>query len=135
MNEPRVLLANVADVDRIWPNIAPVILPAVERDNHNWTAWQFHTLCRSGQGFLFYREDFGAVAIVTAENIKGRNVGKVQLLAAKPGVKKWRGQMYRAVCQIAKMNGCTGMIAGGRKGMENLFPNARILEVIYEAEI
>jgi hypothetical protein len=111
-------IANVGEVDLVWPQIADGMQKACDRGSGEFCAGDFWTMCRSGQAFLIIAFDgpvvhmasvwrferFGDIRTFHCLNLWGQNL------------REWLGPAREFVTNIARQNGASRLTACGRHG-------------------
>lgn len=124
-------------VDAIWPNVKDGFQRASDRFGGDLTVGELWQMCRGGQAFLFVVHDDQKIVAATAWRPELWGSGpKFRCLALYgKGVWEWKDTLREHVERAAKLCGATSLLADGRSGWKEVYPDAKILRVVYEARI
>lgn len=132
-----VTLVPVQMVDAIWNSVKDGFQKASDRFGGDLTVGELWQGCRAGHVYLFVVHDDQKVVAATAWKPElWRSGGKFRCLALYgKGVREWKDALRVQVERAAKSCGATSLIADGRLGWKAIYPDAKVLRVVYEAAI
>lgn len=130
----RVDLANVTQIDRLWPFVYDGLENACQKTGGDITADSLWVECRSGKAYL--------IVIAAEKKIVGASVwrfeqwtsGKKFRCLALYGhdFKGWWAEHYRLLETMMKAGGATAFVWEARKGFERIAPESKVLRQLYE---
>lgn len=114
----RIGIANAAEVDALWPSIAPEMQRGCDKTGGATSAGDLWQMCRSGSAFLFVGEDEGRVAFAAVWRFENWPSGAVFRCIAVCGrsMPSWIAQHYAFALEQAKTGGAARIVAEGRPG-------------------
>ena len=124
-------------VDGVWPSVKDGFQKASDRFGGDLTVGELWQGCRAGHVYLFVVHDDQKVVAATAWKPElWRSGPKFRCLALYgKGVREWKDALRVQVERAAKSCGATSLIADGRLGWKAIYPDAKVLRVVYEAAI
>lgn len=130
-------LASVPDVDRVWTMVAEGLENACRETGGDITADYLWSECRAGAAFLVVIERGGDIAGASVWRFEKWSSGKKFrcLVLYGRNMSDWLAEHRRLTLRMARVGGANGIVAGGRKGWERLFPDAKVLKQIYEVPL
>ena len=139
MDQPayQLSLASVPDIDRVWRLVADGLETACQETGGDLTAAYLWAECRSGAAFLVIIEGGGSIAGASVWRFEKWTSGtKLRCLAIYGhDMREWLDAHRRLTLRMAKTGNANGIVAGGRKGWERLFSDAKVIKQIYEVRL
>lgn len=122
-------IANVIEVDRLWPDIVDGMATACKRGGelNEYTPGDLWQMCRSGHAFLIVLWDDQSVRMSSVwrfERKSGKPVFRCVMMHGT-GIKEWVQQAREQINAIAKQNGAQWLVATGRRGWLRYFSAAQ----------
>lgn len=132
----KIGIANVIEVDQVWPRIAAGIQSSCERGDGEFIAGDFWTMCRSGNAYLVIA--FDGLEILMASVWRFERLGDVRtfhcLTLWGKSMRTWLDPAREFVSRVAKENGATRLTACGRHGWMRAY-KMRQRGDLYEVDI
>lgn len=129
-------IANVVEVDALWPRLAKGFQHACERCGE-MTAGELWEMARSGHGFLIVGSEQGEVKFASVwrfQSKDGRPVFRCEMMFGE-NMREWLPDAYAWIAHLANENGAKWLVAEGRRGWLRMFDGAVISGPDYEVEI
>lgn len=133
----KIEIANVAQVDGIWPLVGPKFCVASEKCGDDMTAGELWQMCRSGNAFLvvaYEEEKIFMAAVVRFERWSNGSVLRVLSLVGDE-IGEWAEEVKEFLKGMGKANGAGRIVAEGRDGWMRIFDEPRKLRSTYEMRI
>jgi hypothetical protein len=134
-------ITKVADVDAVWPLIAPQIVRCIEKTPSFLSAGDLWQMCRSGQAFLLIAHDdvkIHGASIWQFQNGYGRHVFDCMILVGKD-LDQWVLDIFTAADRIRADGGATAITATGRPGLfkilKKYIPGLKLARQSYIVEV
>jgi hypothetical protein len=134
-------ISTVADVDAIWPSIAPQIAKCLEKTPSYISAGEFWQLCRSGQAFLIVAHtDTGVkgASIWQFHHGYGRHVFDC-LMVVGTDAREWTSDLFEYAAVLARSNGAAALAGTGRLGLVQILkkyvPGLKVARQSYLVEV
>lgn len=137
----RIGIANQAEVDAIWPEIAGKFQEAIDRCGDDFSVSDLWQMCRSGNAFLMCAVDGDAVVMGAVLQFQKWSKGSVLrcLILGGSEMSRWLPMMPDAVRKLMREGGATRFVFDGRDGwsvaLRRNLENARELRTTYEVEL
>lgn len=129
-------IANVVEVDALWPRLASRFQHACKRCG-DLSAGDLWTMARSGHAFLilgFEKQDIRFASIWRFHDKDGKPVFRCEMMFGD-GMRDWLPDAYAWIANLAKENGAGRLVAEGRRGWLRLFDGVVKNGPDYEVEI
>jgi hypothetical protein len=124
----------LADVDRVWPNIAQWMDTACKRGRGSMTAWEIYQGCRNGSMLLFivWLDDLIHAAIpCRIQTVPGGQSLYVVAIGGR-AMKRWLPELYEF--EWPKSLGIKYVDFEGRKGLGRI-KGAEVVRHVYRKEL
>lgn len=137
----RVNIILTGSIDHHWPAFAEGLERACLSTGGDITSHYLWSECRNGAAFLLavWKEDGedGEWVGASVWRFEDWQTGKKLRCLGGYGtdLMSWIEDARRVVIALAKTGQATAIIDEGRKGLQRLFPEAKILRQLYEVEI
>ena len=124
-------------VDGLWRHISAGFDRAAKRSGGDLTVGELWQMCRTGQVHLFvvHEGDKILAATVWRFEIWGKGPRYRCMALYGSGVMDWKDLLRESVEAAARNCGATALIADGRLGWKAIYPDAKVLRVVYEAPL
>ena len=124
-------------VDGVWRHVSDGFGRASKRSGGDLTVGELWQMCRTGTAFLFVVHDDKSVVAATAWRPELWGSGpKFRCMALYgKGMADWMPELHEKVKQTAIQCGATSLMSDGRAGWQKVFPNAKVLRMVYEEPI
>jgi len=124
-------------IDMIWPQVREGLQRSIMKTGGDLTTAELWQGCRRGDFFLLAVFEGNAVKAASVWQPQAWQTGqKLRCLALYgAGMKEWIGDMHEAAKELARSCGATSIVSDGRAGWKPIFPQARVLRVVYEEQI
>lgn len=133
----RIDLVSVSTVDQIWPMVANSVAHCLQKAPMEIGVGDIWTNCRSGQWLLIIAHDGQSVFGTTVWRFTANRLFECVILVGDR-FDEWFPGLIEKVAEIAKSNGCNGLVATGRQGLfrkiKRTNPRAKIARVTYAWE-
>ena len=127
-------------IKRLWPEVSPMLYPAVERSHGRWTMEFLLDALRSGQQQLWivFEADQPIKGVATTEILvyPNRKMLGIQYLGGKD-LDTWGFSFLEIIEDFAKAAGCSGIEGTARKGFWKWMKEYDYKDayIVYEKEI
>lgn len=132
-----VALANPSQVDGVWEKVVDGLQRALDNTGNDISAHTLWAECRAGTSFL--------VVVSSGDQIKGASVWRFEtwdhevvfrcLSWYGEDVDKWLADHRKVSEQMARAGQADSIVAEGRKGLQAMFPEAKVLRYLYKVEL
>lgn len=124
-------------VDGVWGRVSRGFQRASDRFGGDLTPGELWQMCRTGQAHLFVVHDDQQIVAATAWRFEiwGKGPRYRCLALYGKGVMEWKDQLRTSVENAARDCGAAGLIADGRLGWKAIYPDAKVLRVVYETPL
>jgi len=124
-------------VDGVWKLVSSGFERASRRSGGDLTTGELWQMCRTGQAHLFVVHDSEKILAATAWRFEiwGRGPRYRCMALFGHGVKDWKDSLRKEVETAARHCGATALVADGRLGWKAIYPDAKVLRVVYEASL
>ena len=132
----RLGIANVGEVDQIWPLIQAGIQKSCDRGTGEFCAGDFWQMCRSGNAFLILAYDDNEIFMASVwrfEREEHRHSFHCLTLYGRD-MRQWLTPARDFITKLARDNGAARLTACGRSGWLRVF-NAATRGDLYEVDI
>ena len=133
----KIEIANVTQVDGIWPLVSPKFCVASEKCGDDLTAGELWQLCRSGNAFLIIAHAEDKILCAAVVRFERWNNGSVLRVLSLVGdqIGEWAEEVKEFLKGMAKANGAGRIVAEGRDGWMRIFDEPRKLRSTYEMRV
>lgn len=132
----RIAIANLFEVDPIWPLISERLQKAFEKTGGDLTSGELWQMCRAGQAFLvvaFEETDLKAAMIVQFQKWDKPVLRCVAIVGFD--MERWLEAGKEFIWNMAKDNGAQSFVFEGREGWKVPIPEAKRLRMTYEVPL
>lgn len=133
----KVILVPVHMVDGLWKSLAGGFERASRRSGGDLSVGDLWQMCRTGNAYLFVVHEGNDILAATAWRLEtwGRGPRFRCLALYGKGVRQWKDDLRKEVEAVARDCGATALLADGREGWKVIYPDAKVLRVVYEAPL
>lgn len=133
----KIEIANITQVDAIWPLVGPKFVVASEKCGDDLSAGELWQSCRSGNAFLVVAYNDSTVLMAAVVRFERWNNGPVLRVVSLVGeqIQEWSQQAKDFLSNMAKSNGANRLVAEGRDGWAAIFDEPRKLRSTYEMRV
>lgn len=124
----------LADVDKVWPQIAVWMDEACKRGRGSMTAWEIYQSCRNGSMLLFLvwlDDEIKAAIPCRVQTVPGGTSLYVVAIGGTE-MKRWLPELYEF--EWPKALGIKFVDFEGRKGLERI-KGAKVVRQVYRKEL
>ncbi len=122
------------NIDQCWPFLSEGFARSLAKTGGDLSNADLYTTLRRGDAFLFVAWDgetvLGASIWRPERWASGLQLRCLALYGTK--AKTWLPDMHEHAKRLARQCGAESLVADGRTGWTRLFPNARVLRVVYQ---
>lgn len=124
-------------VDGVWRQVSDGFGRASKRSGGDLTVGELWQMCRTGQAHLFVVHDDQKIVAATAWRFEiwGKGPRYRCMALFGHGVKDWKDGLRASVEAAARDCGAEALIADGRLGWKAIYPDAKVLRIVYEAPL
>lgn len=135
-----IQLRTPAEIPALWPVVAPLLAPAMERTNGRQTEWSVLSALQKGEKQLWTSAEGDTVTGALTTSIAGYadtrwlHIG----LCGGSGILECIGVGLPLLREYAAAEGCSGVLVTGRKGWSrvlNVEPSAYQYEILVDAGV
>lgn len=132
-------LANSAEVDALWPQLAPRFQEAIDAYGDDISLGEYWQMCRAGSAFLMVAMDGSRPMMGAVLQFQKWSKGSALrcLLLAGTDIQRWMTEFEAAVLKMMEEGGARRFVFEGRDGWARklLHRKPKRLRVTYEVEI
>lgn len=132
----KIAIANLFEIDPIWPLISERLQQAFAKTGGDLTSGELWQMCRSGQAFLivaFEKTELKAAMIVQFQKWDKPVLRCLALVGF--GMEQWLEAGKDFIWGMAKDNGAQSFVFEGREGWKATLPEARRLRSTWEISL
>lgn len=132
----KIAIANLFEIDPIWPLISERLHKAFEKTGGDLTSGELWQMCRSGQAFLvvaFEETELKAAMIVQFQKWDKPVLRCLAVVGFDMGA--WLAAGKEFIWNMAKDNGAQSFVFEGREGWKVPLPEARRLRSTWEISL